>query len=276
LDIIKGIIMGLVQGLTEFLPISSSGHLVLAGSILNIGSKSGLFFEVMMHVGTLISVFFVFGSDIIELIKEFFGLIGDILSRRKPYVKNNEYRNMLVMVIIASVPTGLVGILFDDLFERAFSSVAIVSVMLMITGLLLFYGDRLKKGNKTIGRIKVLDALIIGLFQGLAITPGISRSGSTIVASLSRGLTRETATKFSFILSIPAILGASAIELISFAGTAAGNENFAMILAGMVAAAVSGVFAIRFLISLLNRGGLHYFSYYCWAIGITGLCLTLI
>jgi len=271
LDLFKAVLLGIVQGLTEFLPISSSGHLVLASAILNIKTETGIFFEVMLHAGTLFSIFFVFHKDICELIKEFILLLSDLTRRRRINLKNNPYRNMLVMMIAATVPTGLIGVFFGDVFEKAFSSVSLVSLMLLVTGTLVFFANRYEGGRKQAQHIEVKDAVFIGLFQGLAITPGISRSGSTIFAGLTRGFSRELATRFSFIMSIPAIAGASLLELKAYMGSTMQAEAPMGILIGILAAAISGTIAIKFLVNLLNKGKLHYFSYYCWAIGLIGL-----
>lgn len=271
MDLFKAVLLGIVQGLTEFLPVSSSGHLVLVSTILNIKTETGIFFEVMLHAGTLVSIFFVFFKDICELFKEFILLLFDLIRRRRINLKNNPYRNMLVMMIAATIPTGLIGVVFGDVFEKAFSSVILVSLMLMVTGTLVFFANRYEGGKKQAQHIGVKDALFIGLFQGFAITPGISRSGSTIFAGLTRGFSRELATRFSFIMSIPAIAGASLLELKAYMGSSAQAEAPGIILIGILAAAISGTIAIKFLVSLLNKGKLYYFSYYCWAVGVIGL-----
>ena len=174
------------------------------------------------------------------------------------------------MVIVA--PTyGLIGILFNDFFDKAFSSTFIVSIMLLVTGVFLYAANTMKDGRKGPSEIKVKDAVIIGIFQGLAITPGISRSGSTIFAGLMRGFSRELATKFSFIMSIPAIIGAAVLEFSDYQGASISLDELTVMLAGTVAAVIAGTIAIKFLIGVLNRGKLNYFSYYCWLVGLTGL-----
>lgn len=268
--------MGLVQGLTEFLPVSSSGHLVLADSLLGIQTDTGILFEVMLHVGTLISVMIVFRRDIYNMVMEFFDILSDIQKGKGLRMKSSPYRVMLVMVIVSTIPTGIIGFMFKDFFERAFESSAIVSVMLLVTGSLLYAANRMKTGRKGPSDIKVPDAVIIGIFQGLAITPGISRSGSTIFAGISRGFSRELATKFSFIMSIPAIVGAAALEFSSLNNTCVSLDELIIMLAGTLAAVAAGTAAIKFLIGVLNRGKLHYFSYYCWLVGLAGLAIIFI
>jgi undecaprenyl-diphosphatase len=268
--------MGLVQGLTEFLPVSSSGHLVLANNLLGMQPDTGILFEVMLHLGTLVSIIIVYNKDIYKMVIEFFVMSRDILKGKGALLKSNPYRVMLVMVLMATIPTGLIGVLFNDLFEQAFSSTQVVSVMLLVTGTLLYIANKLENGVKGPARIRVSDAIVIGLFQGFAITPGISRSGSTIFAGLMRGFSRELATRFSFIMSIPAILGAAVMEFSNYSGAAITSGQLAVMLAGMAVAAVAGTIAIKFLIGLLNKGRLHYFSYYCWFVGLTGLIAGLI
>lgn len=271
MNLLQAIIMGIVQGLTEFLPISSSGHLVLLENLIGVKAETGIFFAVMLHVGTLFSVVIVFYKDIFHIIREFFLMTGEMLKGRGLAVKRNPYRNMAVMIIIATIPTGVIGIVFNDMFEGLFSSVRAVSVTLLVTGIILYISDKLNKGRKKPEDIRVKDAVVVGLFQGAAITPGISRSGSTIFGGLLMGFNRELATKFSFILSIPAIGGAALLEGMEFIEKPAVHQSLFITVAGMLSAAVAGTFAIRFLVVLLNRGKLHYFSYYCWCIGILAL-----
>lgn len=271
MSLFQSFIMGLIQGLTEFLPVSSSGHLVLANNILGIQADMGIIFEVMLHLGTLLSVFIVFYRDIIAMIREFFAMGGDILRGKGMGLKDRPYRTMLVMVILGTIPTGLIGILFEDVLEKAFSSTQLVSVMLLVTGTLLYIANRLDTGVKGPAHMKVADALIVGLFQGLAITPGISRSGSTIFAGLTRGFTRELATKFSFIMSIPATLGAAVLQFSGYSGTPIASDQLMIMSVGVVIAAAAGTVSIKFLINILNKGKLYYFSFYCWLVGLAGL-----
>jgi len=268
--------MGIVQGLTEFLPVSSSGHLVLFGSFLGIKTDTGIVFEILLHIGTLISVVFVFYRDILGMIKAFFEMASDIAKGHGLGLKKNPHRVMLIMVIVATVPTGLMGVLLGGYFERVFASVTMVSVMLIVTGTLLYMANNIKPGSKDTGDVKISDALIIGVFQGLAITPGISRSGSTIFAGLTRGFSRELATRFSFVMSIPAILGAAILEFWKYYGEGALTGSLTTAFAGMTAAAVAGTIAIRFLVEIIKKRKLSYFSYYCWIVGAGSLIIGLL
>lgn len=256
--------------MTEFLPVSSSGHLVIAQNILNIQGAS-LAFDVMLHIGTLIPVIIIFWKDIVNLIIEFFLLIRDLF--RKAAGKNkkidmNANRVFVIMIIAATIPTAIIGYFFNDWAEHLFGTLDFVGFSLLITGILMSISDKLAKGKKGIKDIRLSNAITIGIFQGLAITPGISRSGSTIFAGLLNGFTRETATRFSFIASIPVILGAAIIEGKSVLQTGIHPSVFLPVSIGMIFAAISGFFAIKMLIRLLNRGKLHYFSYYCWTLGL--------
>jgi len=252
----EGIILGIIQGLTEFLPVSSSGHLVIFQELLGISAK-GITFEVMLHFATLLSVLYVFSHDIIRLAKN--------------ALHSKQERHFVFMLILGIIPTGLMGVLLSDFFSKLYDSPAITGFMLLVTGCILFTLSRVKPGAKNEETMTALDALFISIAQGIAIIPGISRSGSTITAAIWRGLNRETAVRFSFLVSIPVILGATVLEVkdLSVAGFAGFSGGM---LAGMIAAFVSGVFAIRFFIKLLAAGRFHYFAYYCWFIGLLVVC----
>lgn len=265
MSLLESIILGIFQGIAEFLPISSSGHLVLLQNIFNI-QEGGLFFTVMLHFGTLIAIFIVYFKDILKIIIAFFQMIGDIFKGKKVEL-NNESKVLAVMVIVGSIPTGLIGILFEDFFEGLYESLLAVGIALIITGILLMVSEKSNSGRKTAKDITILDALLIGTFQGLAIIPGVSRSGSTIVGGLFRGLDKKLATKFSFIMAIPAIFGASLIQLIKvLTETGAVGITLPLII-GVALSTIIGIFAIKILVKMLERGKLHYFSYYLWVVG---------
>lgn len=250
LSTLKAILLGAIQGLTEFLPVSSSGHLVLFRNILNF--HDGLLtFEVLLHFGTALAVIIVFWQDIKKLFN----------------FKDPQQRHFLMLLIVGTIPAGLMGIFLEDYIESLFSSTALVGLMLIVTGLILFFSSKFYKGDKGITDIRFVDALIIGIAQGIAIIPGISRSGMTIVAALSRRINRELAAKYSFILSLPVILGAGVYRSrLLFSSTTAGN--FLPLLLGTLAALTVGYFAIKILNKLIIQGRLHYFSYYCWFVGL--------
>lgn len=274
MTILKAIVLGIIQGLTEFLPVSSSGHLAVTQQFLKVPEDRILFFTIMLHIGTLFSVFFVYSKDIAMIIAEFFRLIGETFTG-KGFKINNEHRKLGIFIIIATVPTGLMGILFGNIFESFFSSTLIIGIALIITGTLLWSAEKFNPGNRDIQDMHWLDATVVGIFQGLAITPGLSRSGSTIAGSLFRGFNKELATKFSFLISIPAILGAAVLELKDVFKFGMGDISVGITIAGVLAAFISGLFAIRTLINLIKKEKLYYFSFYTWAVGLVVIILAL-
>jgi len=242
LNLWQAIILGLVQGLTEFLPVSSSGHLVIVQTLLGL-EVDMMTFDVFVHVGTLAAVFVAFRQDIAWLLRH-------IWSR------------FTAMIIVACIPAALMGLLLDDLFGRLFSSLTAVACALVLTGILLLLSDRFN-GQREIKDLSAPQALLIGLCQGCAIAPGLSRSGSTIFGALVCGLKRAEAAKFSFIVSIPVILGAGlkeAYELLT-ESTAVVEWTYFV---GAAVAALSGYFAIRVFLRLLEKRNMRFFSYYVW------------
>ncbi len=272
MNFLQAILMGLVQGLTEFLPVSSSGHLVIGRFILNINTDVSALFDALLHVGTLAAVFIVFWSDVRTLIVETILLIRDIIlhfSKKKPIEMYAE-RHFVLLVIIASIPTALIGLLVELLLEDFFlSSLAAVGIMLMITGIILLLIRKIPKGRKRLPQMKYQDALFIGIAQGIAVIPGISRSGSTVTAGLACGLTRDYAFRFSFLCSIPAILGGSVLKL--FKITAVDVDNAVNYLFGMIVAGIVGYFALKLLRNLLKKGSYYKFGYYDIAVGAIAL-----
>lgn len=270
---LKAVILGIVQGLTEFLPISSSGHLVLGHHLFGMKDPE-LLFDVILHLGTLAAVFIVFRNEIKDLFFELFRApryFRSMESLKEAWSENPVFR-MLALIVIGSIPTGLLGVIFKDFFESLFSSTLGVGVSLLFTGLVLMLTSRVKQDGKSIKDVKTVDALVIGLAQGLAITPGVSRSGFTISAGLFMGLERELAARYSFLLSIPAILGALILQLKS---STSGIFDIVSLGAGFLAALFSGLLALYFLIRLVKKGKLHYFSYYCWIVGLTAIIVNL-
>ncbi|RQD75409.1 MAG: undecaprenyl-diphosphate phosphatase [Candidatus Syntrophonatronum acetioxidans] len=251
----EAVFLGIIQGLTEFLPVSSSGHLVITQYILGV-KKPGVTFEVIVHFGTLLSVLWVFYYDIKRIVLAGLWITSDL-----------EARRMFYLLIIGCIPTGLMGLLLHSLFVGFFNSVLIVGFMLLLTGSLLWIINWKVPGKKKAGKMTFWDALFIGLFQGLAIIPGISRSGATISAALFKDLNRETAVRYSFILALPAILGASLMEFRKLILGVNESEFILYLVAGAVLAFLSGVLAIRTFIRFLHLNKLHYFAYYCWLTG---------
>ena len=263
MDIIKAIILGIVQGLTEFLPISSSGHLVLAAEFLNF-HEEGVAFEVFVHLGTLLSVLIAFRADIINMITAPFKIWWH--KNQNPEIR--EYALWDLYIIVGTLPAAAIGLAFKDLIESFFSNIVLVIFMLFITGTFLLISAKFKKQD---GHVTLLRSFIIGCAQACAILPGISRSGATIVTGMAIGVEREKAARFSFILSIPAILGAGVLKINDLANSSISQMEVVYFLAGALAAFVSGYAAILWLMNLIKKGRLHHFSYYCYGLVILAL-----
>ena len=266
MDIIQGIIIGIVQGLTEFLPVSSSAHLVFIQNIL--GVESSLAFDTFLHLGTLIAVLWFFRYDIYKMLKSWWLSIGDILQGRfTEGFKEDPYKRLAWYVILATIPVGIVGVLFEDSVDALFSGALYVpAFFLFVTGTILYLSQRMTSGNINYDNITKKEALFMGLGQACAILPGLSRSGTTIAAGLTIGLDKEFAAKFSFILSIPAIFGAFVLQLKDIGS--AMDANFLPVFLGFIAAIISGYLAIKWMLDLIQNKSLDIFSYYCWAVGI--------
>ena len=260
MDILKVIILGIVQGLTEFLPVSSSGHLVLAAEFLNFQEK-GVAFEVFVHLGTLFSVLIAFRKDIVQMIIAPF----QILTSGKDNDEANKYLLWDLCIVIGTLPAAVIGLLFKSQIEEAFSSVTLVLVMLILTGIFLILSKFAPQANEklTIGK-----SILIGMAQAFAILPGISRSGSTIVTGLFLKLDRENAAKFSFLLAIPAILGASVLKIKDLLTVENGHIPYSYMFIGMLAAFISGYLAIFWLLKVVKQGKLEWFAFYCFAVVI--------
>ncbi|ACL69631.1 undecaprenyl-diphosphatase UppP [Halothermothrix orenii] len=250
MEIFKVIFLGIIQGLTEFLPISSSGHLVLFQELLGINTDQ-ITLDVFLHFGTVIPVLIIFWDD-----------VRDIIFFKK------EKRWLTILILVGIIPTGIIGILFEDFFANLFSSVKTVGFMLLVTGFLLYLSEKLSNYNKELKEMQYHNALIVGVAQGMAIIPGISRSGSTIVASLLQGFDRDAAARYSFLLSAPVIFGAGLVELKDALSTGLEQLTWLSIIIGTIFAALSGYFAIKYLLYILRKGKLTVFAYYCWIVGI--------
>ncbi|WP_077367551.1 undecaprenyl-diphosphatase UppP [Anaerosalibacter sp. Marseille-P3206] len=262
----QAIILGIFQGISEFLPISSSGHLVVLQRIFGI-KEGNLFFTEMLHFGTLISIFVVFFNDIIKIIVEFFKMIGQGIKNKK-FKITNIYQKMAILIIVGSIPTAIIGLLFQDTFEKLYSSLLSISVAFIITGFILWIVDKKSRGHKKVKNMSYVDSLVIGTFQGIAIIPGISRSGSTIAGGLFRGLDRNLATEYSFLLALPATFGAALLGIKDVVETGSEVYFSLPLITGVIISAIVGIVSLRLLIKLLQNKKLHYFSYYLWALGI--------
>ncbi|WP_292602503.1 undecaprenyl-diphosphate phosphatase [Methanobrevibacter sp. UBA212] len=266
MDIIQGIIIGIVQGLTEFLPVSSSAHLVFIQKIL--GVQSSLAFDTFLHLGTLIAVMWFFRYDIYKMILSWLSSIRDILSGRfREGFYSDPYKRLAWYVILATIPVGIVGVLFEDSVDSLFAGALYVpAFFLFVTGTILYLSQRMTSGEINYNTITKKEALFMGLGQACAILPGLSRSGTTIAAGLTIGLNKEFAAKFSFILSIPAILGAFLLQAKDIGS--AMDANFLPVFLGFIASIIAGYMAIKWMLDLIQNKSLDIFAYYCWIIGI--------
>jgi undecaprenyl-diphosphatase len=255
LDAASAAVLGVVQGLTEFLPVSSSGHLVLGQQLLGL-TEPELLFDVAVHVGTLAAVVVVFRADLWTMVKG--------LWARGP--QGARGRRLLWLVALGTLPAAAAGVLLKSLFESLFASPAAVGAALLFTGCLLMATRLAPSGDRGLARTGPGRALGVGLAQALAITPGVSRSGATIAAGLFLGLERETAARLSFVLSVPAILGALVLQLAHLDPAQA--PPLAPLLVGAATAAASGLAALKLLLRLVRSGRLHWFAWYCWALGL--------
>ena len=265
---IEAVILGLVQGLAEFLPISSSGHLALLQQFFGIKEDNVLLFAVLLHVGTLISVFIIYWKDIWELIVELFITIKDIFTGKGLRLDERPVRKLGVMIIVATIPTGLIGILFNDFFDGLYNSIVPIGAGLLVTGCLLVIAERMGTSNRGIKEMNFRNAIFVGVVQGIAICPGISRSGSTLFGSLLCNLDRTFAVKFVFLISIPSILGSAVMEAPDAIAAGMNMSDLGPIVVGMIVAAVSGLIAIKTMIKVVSNKKLNYFSYYVWLLGI--------
>lgn len=251
MSLLEGIILGIIQGFSEFLPVSSSGHLVMLEQIFGINEGS-LTFGIAVHIATLVAVIIFFWKDIIEIIK-------------KPFSK------LPLLIVVGTLPTIAISLLLRPVFESSYENGATLGIGFIFTGLVLILFDKERKNTKNLEKTSWLDAIFIGIGQGIAIFPAVSRSGLTIASSLARGMKREFAVRFSFLMSIPAILGAFTLDAVGIAkngGETILNIGILPILAGMIAAGVCGYFAIRFMVKLVTKGGLKKFSYYVIPLGM--------
>lgn len=265
---IEAIVLGLVQGLSEFLPISSSGHLALLQSLFEINEDKVIFFAVLLHIGTLVSIFVVYHKDIYALIKELFLLFKDIFTGKGLRIEERPIRKLGIMIIVSSIPTAIMGLLFSDYIDKIFGSLTVIAICWIITGFILLFSEKLKNNKKEIEGMKYRNAIFIGICQGLAIMPGISRSGSTIVGSLVTGLKREFAVEFAFLISIPAILGSAILEFPKAIKAGIEPSTIGPMIVGFLVAAISGYFAITTMIKIVSKHKMRYFSYYVWIIGL--------
>lgn len=273
----KAVILGLVQGLAEFLPVSSSGHLVIIQKVLgtNLGN-GGLFFDVMLHLGTLAAIFIAFHKDIAKLITEGVHILTDIFAnicifftrifksgRTYRHIIKSSYRKFVMLVIVSTIPTGIIGILLSDAVEAASGMIIVPGICFFITAVFLVIADVADAGQKKPKEVSYASAVITGAAQGLSVMPGISRSGTTITACILCGFDKKFAVKYSFIMSIPAVLGAVVLELKDFTPGIIAKEDITSCIIAAIVAAIAGYFSICFMMALVRGKKYKYFAIYC-------------
>ncbi|NLD38121.1 MAG: undecaprenyl-diphosphate phosphatase [Desulfatiglans sp.] len=266
MDILSSIFLGVIQGLTEFLPVSSSGHLVFFQNLLGF-KEPEILFDVALHLGTLLAVFIFFRADLMLIVLDIKGYLSDIISGKETVssIKKRPHALFALWVIIGTIPTSIIGFLFKDMLESLFGKVQLVGLMIIVTGIIVGISRLIPQSYMKKNRLGFVSAILIGIAQGVAIIPGISRSGSTIVCGLLCGMERELAARFSFLLSIPAILGALVVQLSSHE---LHTIAFTPMITGFIVAAISGFLALKILMKMVKRGNLSWFAPYCWLIGL--------
>lgn len=287
MELWEAIVMGLVQGLAEFLPVSSSGHLAIFKHILGIDleASGGLVFDVMLHFGTLMAIFVAFWKDIKKLVIEGFGILGGwfinagrffnnlFQKDKKEYlpVINSAYRKFVMLVIVSTIPTGIMGILFKDIIEKASATLLVPGLCLIVTAILLTIADYAAEGHKRPNQISYKEAGLVGIAQGFATLPGLSRSGTTIAACLKLGFDKNFAVKYSFIMSIPAVLGASILEFKDFNVTGLDPVVMVNYIVGTVVAALVGYICIKTMLIIVRGKKFKGFAYYCLVVGAVAI-----
>ncbi|MDD5224275.1 MAG: undecaprenyl-diphosphate phosphatase [bacterium] len=265
------IILGIVQGLTEFFPISSSGHLVLFQTLIPGFQQPGVFFDAWLHAATLLAVVLYFYRDIIAIVR---ALLPGSADQKFFGWTASDARWLVILLLVASIPAGIVGITLRHKIEETFQSVLVVGIDLVITGCILFLASRFGKGEKKIGNFKIMDALWVGLAQAVALLPGISRSGTTISMGMFRELKGEEAVKFSFLLSLPAVAGAVLLEGLKNAGQVHSGE-LTLYGLGFVASVLTGILTISLILRIVKNNHLKGFAYYCWVVGLLAVLVNL-
>ena len=275
MTLLSSVLLGVIQGVTEFLPVSSSGHLAIAEHLLNISGASSCppFFDVLLHLGTLFAVFAAYWEDIRDMILEFFCGVSDLVHRSTPS-RVPPARRMILLIIVGTLP--LFAVLpVKDAIEALGDNMYFVAIALLATGCLLFASDHVRQGRKTERSATLLDVLLVGVGQALATCPGISRSGTTITAGCFVGFDRKFAVRYSFLMSIPAILGANILSLKDALEESILWAEVPIYLVGVAVSALMGYLCIRLIKLVADKGRFGFFAYYCWLAGIVTLALIL-
>jgi undecaprenyl-diphosphatase len=270
----NAVLLGLVQGIAEFLPISSSGHLSIVNNLFKMSNEGHVFFDVLLHLGTLASIFIVYWQELKEMFYEVisFANLGPLAGQPREHY---PMARMFLMIIFATLPLFLI-LPINDMVESLYYQNVFIGVALILTGCMLYVSDKMKPGNKTERSMTILDALIIGLCQCVATIPGLSRSGTTITAGIATGLRRDFAVKFSFLLSIPAVLGANILSLVDAVQEGIVWSEVPAYLIGMLVAMIAGIISINLIKYISNKGKFGGFAYYCWVMGVLAIIMSMI
>ena len=285
MTIVQAIILGVIQGLTEFLPVSSSGHLAIMKNILRMDLETGALYDVLLHVATLVAICIVMRKDIAKLILEFISIVRDVFTNflifidrithkdDQYYIKimSSAYRRFVVLIIVSSIPTAIIGFLLNDIIETVENELLVPGICLIATAVIILISDFIADGTKKPKDATVYDAFAIGTAQGIATLPGLSRSGTTITACILCGFDRKFAVKYSFIMSMPAIFGALILKLSKISSETVTGGDIAVYIVGMVIAAVVGYFALIFTTKLVQKKSFKYFAFYCFGIGVVSI-----
>lgn len=277
MNFLTSAILGLVQGVAEFLPISSSGHLSLLQNFFGLETAEGsnLFFDVLLHLGTLIAVFIVYWEDIRGMVVEFFTMCGELAGKRssRPTAQAMTLRRLILLIIVGTLPLFLV-LPIKDKVEGLYGNTWFIGCALLATGCLLFLSDRMARGKKDARTATLVDVLLVGCAQGVATVPGLSRSGTTIAVGMLLGFDRNFAVRYSFLMSLPAVLGANILSLVDAVQTGIDWSLMPVYIVGVCVAAMSGYFAIGLVKTLTDQGKFGKFAYYCWGVGALALVLS--
>ena len=283
MSLLQAILMGIIQGLAEFLPVSSSGHLAIFKILFGVDTDTGLLFDVLLHIGTLVAICIVYYKDVLKMIVEGIGIIRDCFinlirfignktgKTDEPYLRivNSSYRKLVVLIIVSTIPTGIIGVVGKDVVEMASEILLIPGICLILTAVLLFIADHTRDGEKLPKSVTYTNAFGVGIAQGIATLPGLSRSGTTITACLLSGINRNFAVKYS--LLIPAILGALVLELKDCTAVALSGAEIAYYVVGMIVAAVVGYVCIKTMLIVVRRKKFTGFAIYCLIVGVSSI-----
>lgn len=285
MTILQAILLGIIQGITEFLPVSSSGHLAIFQNIFKIDTGGSMLFDVMLHVGTLAAVFVVYRKDIMKMILEALRICVDIAANIKIWISNrrddealryrriihNNYRKFVVLILVSTIPTGVIGYTAKSLVSAASATLIVPGVCLLLTGVLLIVADFTEDGKKIPRDVSYTNGFFIGIAQGLSTLPGLSRSGTTITACLLSGFDKRFAVKYSFLMSVPAILGASVLELKDVAAEPITGSLILCCIIGAVVAGLVGYVCIKVMLAVIRKKKFKGFAIYCFALGLVAI-----